>query len=144
MWNVISLVQDLNSCHRVHFLRRSFIWFQEFLSNLYTFIWILLSNSNNFQTDIFDPLTLTVTKRCRCYSGISIHTSLSYLGPVGWGSRIHRSQLCRGVRLPQQVSWIWHYTIWWWGSTNAGVLGNAEYLFIAIAPRSTMAWSGST
>ena len=28
--------------------------------------------------------------------------------PVGWGCRIHRQHLCRGLRLPQLVSWIWH------------------------------------
>ena len=29
--------------------------------------------------------------------------------PVGWGCRIHRLLLCRGVRPPpQRVSWIWH------------------------------------
>ncbi len=26
--------------------------------------------------------------------------------PVGWGCRIHRLHLCRGVRSPQLVSWI--------------------------------------
>ena len=34
--------------------------------------------------------------------------------------------------------------IWWWGSSNAGALWNAEYPFIAIAPRSTLARSDST
>ena len=34
--------------------------------------------------------------------------------------------------------------IWWWGSTYARVLGNAEYLFIAIAPMSTLTRGGST
>ena len=29
--------------------------------------------------------------------------------------------------------------IWWWGSSNAGALGNAEYPFIVIAPVSTQA-----
>ena len=29
--------------------------------------------------------------------------------------------------------------IWWWGFSNAGALGNAEYLFIAITPKS---WAG--
>ena len=29
-----------------------------------------------------------------------------------------------------------HETIWWWGFSNAGALGNAEYPFIAIAPGS--------
>ena len=28
--------------------------------------------------------------------------------PVSWGCRIQRLLLCRGVRLPQRVSWIWH------------------------------------
>ena len=64
---------------------------------------------------------------------------------VGWGCRTHRLLLCRGVRTPpQQVSWIWHETIWWWRSSNAGALGNAEYPFVAIAPRSTLARRGST
>ena len=34
--------------------------------------------------------------------------------------------------------------IWWWGSSNARALRNAEYPFIAIAPRYTLARSGST
>ena len=33
--------------------------------------------------------------------------------------------------------------IWWWGS-NSGALGNVEYLFIAIAPRSTETSCGRT
>ena len=37
------------------------------------------------------------------------------------------------------MSWIWHETIWWSGSSDAGVLVNAEHPFIAIAPRSTLA-----
>ena len=28
--------------------------------------------------------------------------------PVGWGCRIHRLLLCRGVRTSQRLSWIWH------------------------------------
>ena len=49
-----------------------------------------------------------------------------------------------GVRLPQWVFWIWHISIWWWGSSNAGALGNMYYTFIAIFPKSTLAQSGST
>ena len=60
------------------------------------------------------------------------------------GVGLHCVHLCRRVRLSQQVSWMGQWTIWWWGSSNAGDLGNAEYHFIAIAPRSTLAWSGST
>ena len=37
-----------------------------------------------------------------------------------------------------------HDTNWWWGFSNAGVLGNVEYPFIAIAPKPTLAWCGST
>ena len=33
---------------------------------------------------------------------------------------------------------------YWWGSSNAGALGNAEHSFIALTPRSTPAQSGST
>ena len=51
---------------------------------------------------------------------------------------------CRGTRFPQRVSWIWHLTVWWWGSCDGGALGNAEYSFIAIAPRSTLPRSSST
>ena len=42
------------------------------------------------------------------------------------------------------VQVIWLRTIWWLPSSNAGALGNAEYPFIAIAPRSTLAQNGST
>ena len=40
--------------------------------------------------------------------------------------------------LLQCVSWIWHWTIWWWGS-NSEALENLEYPFIAINT-----WSLST
>ena len=61
-----------------------------------------------------------------------------------WGCKIHQLHLCRGVRPLQWVSWIWHETIWWWGSSNAEALENADYTFIAIAPSSTLTRSGST
>ena len=44
--------------------------------------------------------------------------------------------------LPQWLSWIWHLTIWWWGSSYAEALGNMEYP-TAIAPMSTLTRSGS-
>ena len=59
-------------------------------------------------------------------------------------SRIHQLHLCREVRTLQRVSFIWHKTIYWWGSSDAGALGNVMYLFIAITPRTTLARSGST
>ena len=69
---------------------------------------------------------------------------LEPFGPVGWGYRIHWLHLCRGVRLPQWVSCMWHETIWWWGFSNAGAFGNTVYPFIVIAPRLTLAQSGIT
>ena len=73
-----------------------------------------------------------------------VASSLFLLCPVNWGCRIHRVYLYRKVRPHQRVSRIWLQTIWWWDSSNAGDLGNAEHLLIAIAPRSTLARSGST
>ena len=46
-------------------------------------------------------------------------------GSVSWSCRIHRLHLSREVKLPQRVFWIWHKTIWCWGSSNAGALCNA-------------------
>ena len=43
--------------------------------------------------------------------------SKRFVNPVGWGCRIHRLHLSREVRLPQRVSWLWHWMIWWWGSS---------------------------
>ena len=47
--------------------------------------------------------------------------------PRRLGARKKRLQLFKGVRLPQRLPWIRHYTIWWWDSSNAGALENAEY-----------------
>ena len=69
----------------------------------------------------------------------SMHSS-----PVGWVCRIRRLHLCRGANPCPMSLLIWCKTIWWWGSSNAGVLGNTKYPFIVIAPRSTLALSGST
>ena len=64
---------------------------------------------------------------------------------VNWSCWIHWLLFCRGARPSRQwVCWIWHKTIWWWGSSNAGTLGNTEYPFIIIAPRTIMVWSDST
>ena len=45
---------------------------------------------------------------------------------------------------PLRVSCLWHKTACWWGFSDAGALGNAEYPIIAIAPRSTLARNGRT
>ena len=57
--------------------------------------------------------------------------------PVRWGYRIHRLLLCKEVRLLQRVSWYETK------QCDSGDLGNTKYLFIAIAPSSTLIWSGS-
>ena len=46
-----------------------------------------------FEGEIIIPVSLNgITKKLIC--------------PVGWGCRIHRLLLCRGVRPLQRVSWI--------------------------------------
>ena len=60
--------------------------------------------------------------------------------PVGWGCRIHRLLLFRGVRPPNECPGYDTKQSF----SKTGALGKAEYPFIAIAPRSTQARSGST
>ena len=63
--------------------------------------------------------------------------------PVGWGCKIHWLHLCRGVRPP--LTSVLYMTLnnlivrfqWCWS------FGDAEHLFIDIAPRSTVARNGS-
>ena len=48
---------------------------------------------------------------CVCVNRILYQISHKGCCPVGWGSRLHRLHLCRGVRwLSQRVSYIWHKT----------------------------------
>ena len=105
-------------------------WFMS--SHFISKIWSNLHRSNQNQIFMWQML-----------SPFSINIILLDYCPVGWGYRIHQLFLCRGVRPPKWVTWIWHSTIWWWCSSNAGVLGNADYPFIAITPRSTLTWSSS-
>ena len=73
-------------------------------------------------------------------------TDFLNLAWVSWDYWIHRLILCRGVRphATNECSGYGTKTIWWWGSSRVGALGNAEDLFIAIVPGSTLARSGST
>ena len=60
--------------------------------------------------------------------------------PLSRCCRIHWLHLCRLVRHPTTNRCPgYDLTVWWWGSINVGSLGNVEHLFIAIAPRSTLA-----
>ena len=83
-------------------------------------------------------LLLTASKllqwNATALSWTSYTETISPICPVGWGFRIHRLHICKGVRLPQRVSWIWHKAIWWWCSSNAGALGNAEYSSLLSLP----------
>ena len=63
---------------------------------------------------------------------LSIFVELSWLGLYDTSTAfLHRA------------SGIGHLTIWWWGYINAGAMGNVDPPFIAIAPRFTIARSGS-
>ena len=103
-------------------------------------------DSNDYTMNAFLSFSLSLSLSLYIYIYIYIYICVCVCCPVGWGCRIHWLLLCRLVRPPppQRVSWIWHKTIWWRGFINAGSLGNAEYLFVAIDLRSTLAQSGST
>ena len=78
------------------------LWKPEEINNGYHMCSKLLRSSRNrtlFVSLIRSSFSLNKKKRPN-------HESIIY-GPVGWGCRIHRLHLCRGVRHPQQVSWIW-------------------------------------
>ena len=74
---------------------------------------------------------------------LSSHVSLIVFCLVGWGCRKHWVHLWREKRPPNECS-EWLLISWGWDSSNAGALWNADYSFIDIAPRSTLALSGST
>ena len=74
----------------------------------------------------------------RHYDDIKYRISKHIFRPVSRVCWIHQLHLCWTVGIPQRVSLIWHKTIWWWLSMNAGALGNAKCPFIAIALRSTL------
>ena len=59
--------------------------------------------------------------------------------PVSWGCRIHQLLLCCGVRSPPKECLRYDTK-----QSNGGALGNVEYSFIAIAPKSIPTWSGRT
>ena len=61
--------------------------------------------------------------------------------PVGWGCRIHQLHFCRGVKKKPPNECPGYNTKQSNGEVSVmpGALGNAEHLFIAIAPRSTLA-----
>ena len=67
----------------------------------------------------------------------------NYLGLVGWGCRNNWLHLCRGVRLNECLGYD---TKWSGGEVPVmlELLSNVQYPFIAIAPWSFLAQSGST
>ena len=54
---------------------------------------------------------------------------------VGWGCRIQQLHLSKE---PLNDYCAYNIKQWWWGCSNPGAFGNAEYPFIAITLRSTM------
>ena len=83
---------------------------------------------------------------CVCVCVCVVVVVVVVVCPVGSGCRIHRLLLCRGVRPPPNECPRYDTKQPDGDDTKqpAGALGNAEYPFIAIAPRSTLARSGST
>ena len=74
-----------------------------------------------------------------------VYFSIRLSGTTGWGCRITPTASLQRGKIPT-TSVLAYDTRQSDGeaSSNARVLGNAEYSFIAIAPRSTLARSGST
>ena len=64
--------------------------------------------------------------------------SETYLGPVGWGSRIQQMHLVRETPTKSVLIYDTKQS-----ASDDPALGNTEYAFIAIAPGSNLAWSGS-
>ena len=93
------------------------------------YFFVLLSGTGQFNSKTFH-LALLFVSRLPSRLGL-LNTQTASL------------QKCK---TPNQTSVldIWHKTIWCPGSSNAGTLGNAEYWFIAIVPRSPQTWSGGT
>ena len=59
--------------------------------------------------------------------------------------KIHQPLFCKeGKTLFKDSPRYDNKTVWWWGSSNAGALGNAEYLFIGLVLWYNQAWCGST
>ena len=64
-----------------------------------------------------------------------------YTDTVDWGCRIHWLHPCWGVRPPPNKRPGYDTKQ---SDGEAPVMGNVEYPFITIVPRSTLVWSGST
>ena len=103
--------------------------------SVYIYLSIYLSLFRSIYLSILVPIYLSIylSKSASTYLSVHIHSSAC---PLDWDCRIHWLHLCRGVRPPQWVSWLWPLRVWWWGPSNTGALGNTKYPFIAIALRS--------
>ena len=60
-----------------------------------------------------------------------------------WADSERRREIVKRIHVVGIPLWWWRWW-WWWIFCNAGALRNAEYPFITIAPRSTLARIGST
>ena len=104
----LTLLTPLIIPHRIHPFLESLIPLKNWCSIHARWPKSSLKHSIRFHMAFFPSLKQNfIAYRSYIYIYIYIyHTSL-----VGWGCRIHRLHLCRGVRLTQWVFWIWHKAI---------------------------------
>ena len=105
-----------------HFL---FLWKNEQFIKMFLFFPSIKSDSKSPH----------ISKTLLC---ILAHFTWAKVCPVSWDRRICQLLLCRWVR-PTPMN-VLDMKL----NSNTGALGNVEYLFIAITPRSTLARRGST
>ena len=115
---------------------------EQILLYLYGFIFTAITNHKPWLEIIKSPkITIVRTEQWRLQLLPSDMTLQYNPSPV---KAVEYTNCTSAERLdPQRVAWIWHSTIWWWGS-SLGALGNVEYSFIAITPRSTLTWSSTS
>ena len=111
-----------------------------FVSNLWPSSFWYSSLSLPSSLSIILQLSSSLFLSFSLYPFLFLFLSLSISCPVGWGCRIYRLHLCRGIRPPPHPTSV----LGWWGSRDTGALGNVEHPFITKAPWSTLARCGST
>ena len=83
---------------------------------IYIYIYIYIHTHTHTHTHIYIYIYIYIFDN---YYTVGSSTMSKY---VGWGCRIHRQHICRGVRPSKRVSWIGHKTIWSWGFSDAWAL----------------------
>ena len=75
------------------------------------------------------------------HCGRPIHSALCHIEAMSFVNYYTCEHWLIAIEPYNRISTL---TIRWWGFSNAEALGNVEYLFIAITPRSTLSLRGST